>query len=154
MPRFKYFSVLIISAVLALSGCSVKKSVPAGQPPQKIEKASPSKPPKKPGPPQAIAEKQLPDRSFEGTWTVSDSTAEFTIRITPERVVMTGRDSDDREKFKIKRLSWNSEALFATVVMPSTNHILNIKLTILDNDKLQCYYSGDVSGLATWQRKR
>ncbi len=171
-PHFKFLTIVIFFVVLGSSGCSTQSPAPTGKTPDKTDEKTASRQPEKSITKSSTATKSrkrvnkripsadrqgkvsLPSRSFTGTWVVSESSAEFTIKIKSGLVTLTGRDIEDNEDFRISRIRWNENNLFATVQMPSTNHVLKLKLTVLDNDKLQCNFSGDAIGLSTWKRKK
>jgi hypothetical protein len=165
-------ATLVFLFLIILSGCSVQDAEPPVKPKKSVEKPVPGqqlkskridtpapsksiqiKREEKPASPGSVLASNRLDHAFKGTWTVGDSSAEFTILINGGKVVVKGQDLEDNEPFKISHLRWDRSTLFATVLMPSTHHTLKIKLIILDNDKLQCSFTGDSFGMATWQRK-
>ncbi len=95
----------------------------------------------------------LPHRSFEGIWLVEGSSAEFKIDFVKNRIKFSGKDDADREGFKVSNLKWDQSSLKSTIQMPSTNHTLKIKLTIVNENELRCRFSGDAVGEAIWKRK-
>jgi hypothetical protein len=94
------------------------------------------------------------NRDYIGTWLISGSSSEFQIRLKKGRVTMRGWDYKDNEKYTISGLRWDGSVLRATLLMPSTKHRTHVRLSVLDQDTIQCAYTGDNSGHVIWKRKR
>ena len=101
-------------------------------------------------------ESDIKDRlnpAFIGTWVVDGSSAQFKIDLLKGTVVFSGLDLDDSERFQISGISWDKTTFQGSVIMPSTMHETNIKLSVLDENRLRCEYIGDFAGEAIWRRK-
>ncbi|MBU2514778.1 hypothetical protein KJ966_25930 [bacterium] len=97
--------------------------------------------------------KELPNHLFKGTWVVEGSSAEFEIDFRNGKVLLSGKDHEDKEGFGISRTNWNNLTLSSSIRMPSTGHTLNIKLIVVDENVLRCEFTGDAVGEAIWRRK-
>lgn len=90
---------------------------------------------------------------FFGTWIVMGSTVEFTITEQNGNVVFSGMDMDDKERIQITAIDWDQSSFSGSFITPSTKHTMTIKLSILNENSLQCDYFGDSTGEAIWLRK-
>ena len=90
---------------------------------------------------------------FLGNWGSKESSAVFKIRAIDGKYSINAWDADDGEFFKVSSISWNENQLKAVIEMPSTNHKIQIDLAVIDQDELQCLYSGDRFGKTIWYRR-
>ncbi len=127
-----------------MTGCSVQK--PAS--PEQLKSIE-----EEPAAKKTIKKKVFLDSRFTGTWNVEDSTAQFLIENKNGVVKITGKDREDHEPFIVSNVKWDQLALYSEVMMPSTNHTISIKLTIVNDQKLLCKFSGNALGTAAWLRK-
>lgn len=148
MIKKVYLTISLILVLLA-SACSIQEKQIGikEKKPVVVEKREKSQDP------ISLASREMLDRRFQGKWMVEGSYAEFEILFKSKKVYLKGSDVDDKENFHISKISWDKNTLQSKVVMPSTNHDLFFKLTILDENTLQCDFSGDARGKTKWVRK-
>ncbi len=152
MNNSKLMVVLFISIAFAITGCSVSKPVTDGADKRnRIEKKSPER--KTHVAKRLSSSKKVFDRGFVGTWIVEGSTAEFTINLKDGMVIFSGRDMEDRESFYVRFIHWDDSTFKGSFLMPSTRHNTIVELSVLDDNRLRCEYSGDSSGESIWWRK-
>lgn len=150
--KSKLMLLVFIPIVFAIFGCSMSKPGTDGaeKQSQKIKSSAASK---------AYVAKRLSsskdafDRGFVGTWVAEGSTAEFTINLKNGLVIFSGRDMEDRESFQVHFIHWDDSTFKGSFLMPSTRHTTIVKLSVLDDNRLRCEYSGDASGESIWWRK-
>ena len=90
---------------------------------------------------------------FLGNWGSKESSAVFRFREIDGKISIDAWDADDGELFKVSSISWNENHLKAVIEMPSTRYKIQIELAVVDQDELQCLYSGDRFGKAIWYRR-
>lgn len=150
--RSKLMVVVLISIAFAIVGCSVSKpgTDEIEKQSRKVESSSTRK---------TYVAKRLSssknefDRGFVGTWVAEGSTAEFTINLKKGVVIFSGRDMEDRESFQVHFIHWDDSTFKGSFLMPSTRHTTIVNLSVLDDNRLRCKYSGDSSGESIWWRK-
>ena len=126
--------------LLIFYGCSIKE-IPEERKPTIPEKTKPER-----------RRRQI-NKGFLGTWDSRESSAIFKIGATNGKYTIEAWDSDDGEPFDISEVTWNERQLKIVVTMPSTNRRTQLDLTIIDQNSLQCLYSGERYGKTFWYRK-
>ena len=92
------------------------------------------------------------DPRFLGIWGSTESSARFRIGAVNHRYKIEAWDGEDGERFKVSKIKWTETQLQAVIEMPSTTYNIQIDLTIIDQNQLQCIYSGDRFGKSIWRR--
>lgn len=134
MHFMRYFAYpqLIIAAFFLIAGCSS----PTGNIKQYPEKTN----------------SETLDKDFVGTWIVENSSAEFEIQFSQEKVYLIGRDSEDREEFEVSGLSWTTSTIKGTIFVPSTSTRIHIELTIQNKNTIKCQFGDSSSEVTIWKR--
>ena len=148
----KILILLLLYAFMGLVGCSTKDETfdPINQPANVT-------PPAQVKPSEAASQEndiKKFHKNFLGIWLIEGSSGEFEISRHNNRIRVIGIDSEDGEKFKTLKISWDHISLKFTVLMPSTGHHLNLTLTIIDENRLHCEFNGDTAGKTLWSRKK
>ena len=149
-----FFAVSCLLLITIISGCSqVDPSVSEPKVTEsKAEKIKQTGSPYLGTKRLSTAKNQLNNR-FLGTWKVEDLALEFEIKNQKGVIHFRGIDLTDKEPFAIQSINWNQTAFFSSMIMPSTGHKTHVKLSILDENRLRCRYSGDASGETIWLRQ-
>ena len=150
--KSKLMFVVFASIIFGIAGCSPSKpEVDRTQ--ERNRKVESSKTGKTYIAKRLSSSKNAFDRGFVGTWVVEGSTAEFTITLKNGLVIFSGRDMEDREHFQVHFIHWDDSTFKGSFLMPSTRHTTIVRLSVLDDNRLRCEYSGDASGESIWWRK-
>jgi hypothetical protein len=88
---------------------------------------------------------------FIGTWFGSDQTAvEYSVFVRNDKIVITGKDTNDGEKLHIKDVSFNGSELRFSSICPSTRYALSHVFRSLRGNNVK----HEFTRVENWKRKK
>jgi hypothetical protein len=89
-------------------------------------------------------------RRLQGTWRHRGTSAEFTIRVLKTRIVVSGVDTNDGERFAVSDVSWDGKVLSFITLMPSTRWRVVHRVTPNRGSTIR----HEFTSVETWTSKR